>query len=148
MSKNIKLVIGSTRQNRVGKSIASWIEDKLANNSTITLETIDLKEENLPIMDSPIPPAYAAVDTEAAKAWSRKIRTADGFIFLTPEYNRSIPASLKNALDYLVTEWKDKPAIIVSYGYIDGGKNATIDGLMNHASNGIGPVRDLLPDTE
>jgi NAD(P)H-dependent FMN reductase len=52
------------------------------------------------------------------------VADADGFVFVTPEYNRSIPASLKNAVDFLVVEWTEKPAAIVSYGYIDGGKSA------------------------
>lgn len=52
------------------------------------------------------------------------IDEADGFVFVTPEYNRSIPASLKNAIDYLAAEWKEKQAAIISYGYIDGGKSA------------------------
>lgn len=141
MSKKIQLIIGSTRENRLGSSIAQWVAAQTAKNSGIELEIVDLKQENLPMMDAPIPPAYAAVDTDAGKAWADKIGAADGYIFLTPEYNRSIPASLKNALDYLVEEWKEKPAIIVSYGYIDGGKSATrhlqdiLDWLKVHHAN-------------
>jgi NAD(P)H-dependent FMN reductase len=44
---------------------------------------------------------------------------------VTAEYNRSITASLKNAIDHLFNEWGGKPAAIVSYGYIDGGGSAT-----------------------
>lgn len=52
------------------------------------------------------------------------MRKYDAFIFVTPQYNWSIPASLKNALDYLFHEWKGKPAGIVSYGSRGGGKAA------------------------
>ena len=124
MSKNIKLIIGSTRQNRAGSAVAQWVE-KHAQTTGITLEIIDLKELNLPTFDAPVSPAYAPTETEAGKAWATQIVEADGIIFLTPEYNRSIPASLKNAIDYLSSEWKEKPSAIVSYGYIDGGKGAT-----------------------
>lgn len=124
MSKKIQLIIGSTRQNRLGTAIAAWVEKQASSNKNLELEVIDLKQENLPLMDAAIPPAYAAVETDAAKAWAEKIGAADGYIFLTPEYNRSMPASLKNALDYLVDEWKEKPAVVVSYGYVDGGKSA------------------------
>lgn len=124
MSKKIQLIIGSTRQNRIGASVAAWIEKQAGDNKNISLEVVDLKQENLPLMDAAVPPAYAPTTTDAGKAWAEKIAAADGYIFLTPEYNRSMPASLKNALDYLVQEWKDKPAVVVSYGYIDGGKSA------------------------
>lgn len=124
MAKNIQLIIGSTRQNRLGAQVAEWVKKHAEEHEGISVEVIDLKQENLPFLDAPIPPAYAPVDTPEAKAWAEKIGRGDGYIFLTPEYNRSIPASLKNALDYLVTEWKDKPAVVVSYGYIDGGQSA------------------------
>lgn len=124
MPKNIKLIIGSTRENRIAPQIAEWVQTN-ANRTDISLEILDLKEVDLPAFAAPIPPAYAPTDTEAGKAWASQIEAADGFIFLTAEYNRSIPSSLKNALDYLVAEWKEKPAVIVSYGYIDGGQSAT-----------------------
>lgn len=124
MSKNIKLIIGSTRQNRVAPTIATWVEEHV-KAAGVNLEIIDLKEVALPAFDSPIPPAYAPSDAKHAKDWAKQIHEADGFIFLTAEYNRSIPSSLKNAIDYLATEWKGKPAAIISYGYIDGGQSAT-----------------------
>lgn len=124
MAKNIQLIIGSTRQNRLAPSVAEWIK-KHSQHDGINLEVVDLKDVQLPAFDAPVPPSYAPVDTEAGKKWAQSVAKADGFIFLTSEYNRSIPASLKNALDYLVAEWKEKPAVIVSYGYVDGGQKAT-----------------------
>ena len=124
MPKNIQLIIGSTRQNRLGPQIAEWVQKHAEEHEDITVEVVDLKEENLPLMDAAVPPSYAPIDTPEAKAWAEKIGRGDGYIFVTPEYNRGMPASLKNALDYLVAEWKDKPAVVVSYGYIDGGQSA------------------------
>jgi NAD(P)H-dependent FMN reductase len=68
---------------------------------------------------------YAPDSSPAAQAWAETIDRGDGFIFVTPEYNRSIPASLKNALDFLVAQWNEKPAAVVSYGWIDGGASAS-----------------------
>ncbi len=80
---------------------------------------------NLPPFDAMVPPAYKPTETTEGKAWAQKVADSDAFVFVTPEYNRSIPSSLKNAIDYLVAEWKEKPAAIISYGYIDGGQSAT-----------------------
>lgn len=123
MSKKIKLIIGSTRQNRVGDRIAQWFVTAAKDNGT-ELEVIDLQQENLSFFNGPSP-MYVPAQTEEGKAWSAKISEAEAYIFVTSEYNRSIPAALKNAIDYLFHEWGGKPAAIVSYGYIDGGGSAT-----------------------
>lgn len=135
MAKRIKLIIGSTRQNRISPEIAAWVEAH-AKHENMELETIDLKELDLPAFDAPIPPSYAPTETEKGKEWAEIVTNSDGFIFVTAEYNRSIPASLKNALDYLAAEWNDKPAAIVSYGYIDGGLTAT-----RHLSDILGMLK-------
>lgn len=124
MSRNIKLIIGSTRQNRVAPAIAEWVKSQ-AESADLALEILDLKELNLPAFDAPIPPAYAPTETKAGKNWAKIVTETDAFIFLTAEYNRSIPSSLKNAIDYLAGEWEGKKAAIISYGYIDGGGSAS-----------------------
>jgi NAD(P)H-dependent FMN reductase len=125
MSKKIQLIIGSTREGRNADKFATWVQDQVAKNTDIELEVVDLKDWDLPFMTSSVSPAVAPIDTPEAKAWSAQISKAEGFIFLTSEYNRSIPASLKNAFDYLKPEWEEKPAAVVSYGFIDGGASAT-----------------------
>ncbi len=124
MSKKIKLIIGSVRQGRTGEPISNWAVAQ-AKEAGIELEVLDLKTIDIPFLEAPIPPAYAPVDTQKAKEWAAMIADADGLVFVTPEYNRSMPASLKNAIDHLSTEWNGKKAAIVSYGYIDGGARAT-----------------------
>lgn len=123
--KHIQLIIGSSRQHRLGDQIAAWAATEAGKQSDIELEIIDLKEVNLPFFDAAVPPSRQPDASPAGKAWGARIAQADGFLFVTPEYNRSIPAPLKNALDFLVQEWRDKPAGIVSYGWIDGGQGAT-----------------------
>ncbi len=124
MSKKIKLIIGSTRQGRAAEEVSSWFVSE-GKEAGYDLEVVDLRDVNLPMFDAAVSPAYAPVDTPEAKAWAEIISNADGLVFLTAEYNRSIPASLKNAIDYLYKEWEGKPTAIVSYGYIDGGGSAT-----------------------
>lgn len=119
--KKIKLIVGSTRQNRVGGHISEWLV-KVAKENGTELEVIDLKEENLPIFDG-LSPAY--FPEKVNKEWSEKIKEGEAFIFLTAEYNRGIPAPIKNAIDHLFHEWSGKPAATVSYGFIDGGASAT-----------------------
>lgn len=125
MAKKIQLIIGSTRENRVGAQVADWVATHARAHDDIELEVIDLKEVNLPFFNAPTPPLYAPDTSDAGQAWAKRIDEGDGFIFVTPEYNRGIPAALKNAIDFLVAEWKEKPAVVVSYGYIDGGQSAS-----------------------
>ena len=123
MSKKIKLIVGSTRQGRIGAHIAAYLVD-VAKAEGFELDVIDLLEENLPFFDG-MSPAYFPPATDEAKAWSAKITEGEAFVFVTAEYNRSIPAPFKNALDYLYKEWTEKPAAIVAYGYVDAGGSVT-----------------------
>ena len=124
MSKNLKLIIGSTRENRNAKPVADWLV-KTAKEAGYSLAVLDLKEIALPKFEAGVSPMYSPMDTPEAKAWAAEIVDADGLVFLTAEYNRSIPGSLKDAIDYLYAEWNEKKASIVSYGFIDGGGSAT-----------------------
>jgi len=123
MSKKIKLIVGSTRQGRVGKPVSDWLIEE-AKDAGHDVEVLDLQAIDLPPFDAAIPPSYKPTETPKGKAWAETVTNSDGFIFVTPEYNRSIPSSLKNAIDYLAPEWENKPVAIISYGYIDGGKSA------------------------
>ncbi|KAJ5928700.1 hypothetical protein N7466_007656 [Penicillium verhagenii] len=105
----------------------------------ITLTILDLAAQSLPLYDeSVIPASLPPTDPtphyskEHTRIWSQVVRQYDAFIFVTPQYNWSIPASLKNALDYLFHEWKGKPAGIVTYGSRGGGKAADhLRGVLN-----------------
>ena len=118
MAKKIKIILGSVRDNRVGIKVAEWVMEQLKDTElTADFELIDLKEENLPLYNEPSPPAAGQEPLyEHTKAWRNKISDSDGFIFVTPEYNHGYPPALKNAVDYLYHEWKDKPVGFVGYG--------------------------------
>ncbi len=101
-----------------------WVIDHLKNYPQIAVEVIDLKTWNLPLFAYPLPPMMGEYSSDLTKQWSKAIRAADGYIFVTPEYNHSFPAALKNALDYLHYEWNYKPVAFVSYGASSGGIRA------------------------
>jgi len=125
MPKNVKVIMGSVRPNRAGEAVTRWVLDEAARRSGgVDYEVVDLRDLNLPFMDEAMPPASGAPYAhEHTKAWSRVIDAADGFIFVTPEYNQGYSPALKNAVDYLYSEWKDKPAALVGYG-ADGAAKA------------------------
>jgi NAD(P)H-dependent FMN reductase len=118
MSKKIKIITASVRPERAGAKVTDWIKGQLEDyRGPLEFSYVDLKEWNLPFMNEPMPPSAGVEYThELTKKWSREIEEADGFIFITPEYNHGYPPALKNAVDYLYKEWKDKPAAFVGYG--------------------------------
>lgn len=120
----IQIIIGSTRPGRVGPQIARWIRDKLPKDEHINYEIVDIADYHLPIFDEPKHPSTGEYSKSHTKEWSKKIKDGDAYIFVTPEYNKGYPASIKNAIDFLYHEWRDKPAMIVSYG-IRGGQSSS-----------------------
>lgn len=120
----IHIIIGSTRPGRVGPQIAKWMVGNLPKNSDIEYEIVDIAEYGLPLFDEPMLPSMNQYKYNHTKIWSKKIKEADAFIFLTPEYNAGYPAPLKNAIDYLHDEWVNKAVMIASYG-VRGGTTAS-----------------------
>ena len=124
MKKQIAVIIGSTRPGRIGQSIAEWALTQLDRKDDVEYEIVDLKDWKLPILDEPMPPMMHQYQYNHTKKWSAKIEQYAGYIFVTPEYNAGYPAGLKNAIDYLYTEWKDKPVTIISYGWSGGASSS------------------------
>lgn len=120
----IGIILGSTRPGRRGEVVAQWIYEVASNRNDAEFEIVDLADFNLPLYDEPKPPMLMQYTKEHTKAWSKAINAYDGFIFVTPEYNHAISGALKNAIDFLCNEWKDKAAGIVSYGGGTGGARA------------------------
>ncbi len=116
-------IVASTRPERVGRTIAQWFHNRTTRQVEARFEITDLVEWNLPFLDEPLPPKMNLYQHDHTLRWSQKVSEADGFVIITPEYNRGYPASLKNALDYLYREWAGKPVAFVSYG-IGGGRSA------------------------
>ncbi|HWK15580.1 MAG TPA: NADPH-dependent FMN reductase [Rhizobiaceae bacterium] len=123
MSKlKIGIIIGSTRDTRFGEKPARWMLDLAAKREEIEAELIDLRDYDLPLFNEVSSNAWQESESPQARAWQKKIGEMDGFIFVTAEYNRSIPGALKNALDQAYVEWNYKPAAIVGYGSVGGAR--------------------------
>jgi NAD(P)H-dependent FMN reductase len=115
----VTLVIGSNRHGRFGPVVADWLLDRLRDRDDLVADVVDVAEADLPMSMAPTPGAAAAVASVTPK-----LASADAFVVLTPEYNHSYPAGLKNLIDWHFTEWQAKPVALVSYGGISGGLRA------------------------
>src|SRR6266516_2581844 len=78
-----------------------------------------------------VSPAWGPSNNEVAQRWQKRIDLLDGFIMVTPEYNRGPAAVLKNALDYAYKEWNQKPVAFVAYGGVGGAR--AVEQLRLHA---------------
>jgi NAD(P)H-dependent FMN reductase len=104
--------------------VADWLAAVAGEHGGFDVDVVDLAEPDLPLAM----PAFgstpsAAVLAEAGKVTPR-LAAADAFVVVTPEYNHSYPAALKNVIDWHRTEWAAKPVAFVSYGGISGGLRA------------------------
>lgn len=121
MTLKLHTIICSTRPGRVGPSVASWFDRIAREEGTFECELVDLADFDLPVFDEPNHPAMQQYEHEHTRAWSRNVAAADAYVFVTPEYNHTPPASLVNALDFVYREWNYKPCAFVSYGGGSGG---------------------------
>jgi NAD(P)H-dependent FMN reductase len=116
----IAIIVGSTRPGRNGHAVSQWVLEHAKQRTDATFELIDLADHPLPHLDEPVPPSRGNYTHDHTKAWSDVIARFDGYVFVTPEYNHSVPGVLKNAIDFLSAEWNDKAAGFVSYGSTGG----------------------------
>ncbi len=112
----VAILTGSTRPTRKAKAVAEWVCGVANQRGDAEYVLVDIAEFNLPLLDEPMPPRMARYQNEHTKTWAAEIAGYDAFVFVTPEYNHSVSAALKNAIDYLFQEWHHKVAGFVSYG--------------------------------
>ena len=112
----LHVVIGSTRPGRVGEPIARWFFERSLAHDGFEVELIDLAQVNLPLFDEPQQPFRQRYAHEHTKRWSETVQSSDAFVFVIPEYNHSMNAAVKNAVDFLYVEWHYKPFAIMCYG--------------------------------
>ncbi|MFH9608938.1 NADPH-dependent FMN reductase [Streptomyces sp. NPDC017448] len=117
----VAVILGSNRDGRFGPVVAAWFLARAAGHPGIETDLIDVVEADLPtaITFSPRPEEAARLG-----AVSARLAAADAFVVLTPEYNHSFPAPLKNLIDWHNAEWQAKPVAFVGYGGISGGLRA------------------------
>lgn len=113
---HIAIIIASTRQSRFADKPAQWLLAEAQKRDDMTFEIVDLRDFDLPLFDEAGPLAFAPTTDPKALTWRGKIAEFDGYIFMTPEYNYSIPGALKNALDQAYAEWNRKPGAAFGYG--------------------------------
>jgi NAD(P)H-dependent FMN reductase len=141
----VAVILGSTRPNRHSEPVARWVVDRASRRSDMRAALIDLADVNLPLFDEPKPPIMGQYAGEHTRAWAATIARYDAFVFVCPEYNRSIPAVLKNAIDFLYHEWTNKAAGFVSYGADAGGARAAEHLRVILGELHVADVRTMVP---
>lgn len=122
----LMIISGSVREGRISLPIAQWIAAAAEADGRFEVDFVDLAELALPMMDEPNHPRLRKYTKDHTKAWSERVEAADAFLFAFPEYNYSYSAPIKNALDYLVTEWSRKPVGFTTWGGNSAGTRAQV----------------------
>lgn len=123
MSKpKIAVIVGSTRPTRFADIPAKWILDQANARGDIDAEIVDLRDFPLPFFDEAASNLWAPSQNEVAVAWQKKVASYDGYIFVVAEYNHSITAALKNALDQSYVDWNHKAFGAIAYGAMGGAR--------------------------
>lgn len=133
----IAVIIGSTREGRATDKLANWVAKAAAAKTEV--EVLDLRDYPMPFFDEAISPRYNP-ERQAAPAvqkWLDKVASFDGYVVVTPEYNRSTSAVLKNAIDVLAYELEAKPVALVGHGS-SGGAQAIAS--LRMALPGVGAI--------
>lgn len=119
----IKVILGSTRQQRFGEQPAKWITEK-AKTKGFDVELLDLRDYPMPFFDEAVSPSMkkGPYANPVVEQWTAKIAEADGFVIIAAEYNHGYTAVLKNAIDYVGKEWNKKPVAFVGYGSAGGAR--------------------------
>ena len=110
--RHISIISSSVREGRKSHNVSLYFENYLNENKLATTEIIDLKAFNFPIFEGTLKTLINP--GENVLEFADRIKSSDGIIIVTPEYNGGYPASLKNAIDLLYDEWKHKPIGIVT----------------------------------
>jgi NAD(P)H-dependent FMN reductase len=128
---NLKIIVGSTRPGRAADRVIPWITALSRQHGAFDAEVIDLRDWDLPMFGENLAtvgdlrnPAFSA---PVVRRWNGTIAAGDAYLFVTPEYNHSVPAVLKNAIDsvFATFAFRAKPAACVAYsGSIAGGVRA------------------------
>jgi NAD(P)H-dependent FMN reductase len=124
MSLNLKIIVGSTREGRNAEPIIPFVESTARSFPDFDVEVLDLRDWHLPFfqetrqtLGDPADPTYS---DPIVKAWNAKIKEGDVFVFITPEYNYSIPGVLKNAIDNVFASQGFRNKVVLPVGYSVG----------------------------
>src|SRR5947207_3542962 len=135
----LQIIIGSTRDGRAADRVIPWITSAAREHGGFEVEVIDLRNWELPMfgetfatVGDPRNPVFSA---PVVKSWNGKIAEGDAYLFVTPEYNHSVPAVLKNAIDsvFATFAFRTKPAVCVAYSRGIGGGIRALEHLAHIA---------------
>jgi NAD(P)H-dependent FMN reductase len=133
----IAVIVGATREGRVTDKLAKWVAEEV--KSVADVEVVDLRDYPMPFFDEAISPRYNPGRKPSAEVgkWLNKVAEFDGYVLVTPEYNRATSGVLKNALDFLDYQMDNKPVMIAAHGST-GGAQAVAN--LRMALPGVGAV--------
>ncbi|ANN15838.1 NADPH-dependent FMN reductase [Amycolatopsis orientalis] len=117
----LAVINSSVRDGRFGPTVAAWFVRQVESHTGVVVDYLDLADNVLPLTLSG---RLSGEEEAKLSEISSRLARADAFAVVTPEYNHSFPASLKNLLDWYRTEWQAKPVGFVSYGGLAGGLRA------------------------
>ncbi len=122
---HIAIISSSVRLERKSHRVVLYFKNYIEENKLATVEIIDLKEYQFPVFDERL--RFQKNPSPKMLEFSEKIKSADGVLIVTPEYNGGYPSALKNAVDLLYDEWHRKPIAIstVSDGIFGGSQVIT-----------------------
>lgn len=143
----ITILYGAVREGRRSIRAARAVEKALRDTGKADVHFIDVKQYNLPVMESRLFEMEHPLD--GLLQISEALSLADGIIFVSPEYNNSYSGALKNTVDYFTKEWAKKPiGVVAASNGRQGGINAS--NLMQLLVLAIGafpmPYKLLVPD--
>ncbi len=125
----LQIIIASTRPTRAADRVFPWVFSRADAHPEFDVELIDLRDWPLPMFAEHIgtigdfnDPTYS---DPIVKRWNQKIKEADGYLVITPEYNHSIPGVLKNAVDNVFVSFALRNKPIAAVGYSGGVAAAT-----------------------
>lgn len=115
---SVAIVLGSVRPGRAGEQVVRWIEEQARQADGVSTVFLDLRDYQLPLFAEEMPPSMQAPVLPEAVRLRTNIEAQDAVLFVTPEYNHSVSAVLKNAIDYLPpVTLKDKAVGLVGYSW-------------------------------
>lgn len=117
---HISILSSSIRTGRNSHRVALFFRNYLEENKLATVDILDLNKYHFPLFEERL--KFMKSPTEDVLEFADKIKSSDGIIIVTPEYNGGYPASLKNVIDLLTEEWHHKPVAIstVAFGNFGG----------------------------
>ncbi|AZA13113.1 NADPH-dependent FMN reductase [Corynebacterium choanae] len=120
---HIGIFVGSIRDKRTSPAIGQWVHQVASDlvdtdSLSATFAIVDLQDHPVPPLTDELPPKARDgqyPDPQVAR-WAETVKAFDGFVFISPEYNASIPGTMKNAFDSIYVEWQEKPVSFVGFG--------------------------------